>query len=105
MSESNGPGNGSKLIDVLFRLVAGSALLLGAGSGVYTVNSTDERYRSSEAGRDFALRDERIGRNTSDITWLRGEVVRIDRQGPVIGNQNFAKRIAELERKIEGMSR
>ena len=58
--DDDGPSNPFQISDGLFRMVAIVGLLLGSGSSVLTISSTDDRYRAADAQRDLQIRDERI---------------------------------------------
>lgn len=99
--EKDGPSNRAEFSDLLFRVVASSALVLGVGSGGYTLSTADDRYRAAEARKDLQIRDVRINALEKRVDLLDQIVDRIDRTGPAVGNRDFAITLKELDRRID----
>ena len=103
--ERNGPSDTNELSDRLFRMVATAALLLGGGSSVLTLSSTDDRYRAADAERDLALRDEKIRRLDRDVDWIKTLIERIQREGPSVGNEEVRAKVADHERRLDALEK
>ncbi len=91
-SDNTGP-----LSDRLFRMVATGALSLSVVSGGYTISSTDDRIRASEVHTLLKIRDTELRHLHEQYRELKGQVDRIDRQGPAVGNSDLTRRIQSLE--------
>ena len=102
---SDGPSDSSELSDRIFRVVASLALLLGVGSGGYTLSSTDDRIRKAEVELQLTVRDERIKSLDSRVRILQSEVQRIDRYGPTTGNAEFKRNIEDFEKRLDALEK
>ena len=91
--------------DRAFRLVASLGLLLGAGSGLWTVGNTDDRYRGTDAARDFALRDKELSYIEKRLSKVEEDVVRIDRVGPTMPNAQLRATVDDLAGRLENLER
>lgn len=103
--ERDGPGNGGELGDRVFRMVASAALMLGVGSGAWTISNSDDRYRAADAARDLQIRDTRIEHLQGEVQWLKAAVERIDKTGPTVGNQRLANQLENHEDRLDALER
>ena len=96
-----GPSGGGKPSNFLFWVATYAALGLSTVSGGYTVSTHTERVSQDTFVAELKTRDLSIRYLDQQYKELKGQVDRIDGNGPAVGNRDFARRIERLEESID----